>query len=429
MEWCVMVLLAGVIGYVVSRQRGEKKWKDIFLATIAVCLLALLAGYMEAQNAVLTEDGNLLRRQTGDGNYETELLLQVDGVQEYSFAVEVPEQTLSATEEEKYLDEALNEIEEELKGENSSLEEIRKPLILRDSYQDNLVMADWSFDVRDIVDASGKILPLADGNGGTVVVATVELQCGLSSVEKSFSMRVFGEEISEEERIKKAIEEMILTNGSENGTEVLLLPKELWGHQLKWSTKESNLPLQILFLGMLVVCLLPELEKERAKEEKKKREVRLLLEYPELINKLTLLMGAGMTVQGAWNRITDMYVAARKQARIPRNELLEEMIITKHEIESGQGEAKAYEAFGERCGIPVYRKFSNCLVQNLKKGSKGLAAVLEKEAESLFAEKRNMARRYGEEATTKMLLPMLLMLGIVIFIIMVPAVISFQSGM
>ena len=161
----------------------------------------------------------------------------------------------------------------------------------------------------------------------------------------------------------------------------------------------------------------------------KEREEELLREYPEMVNKLSLLLGAGMTLYLAWKKITEMYLNARKAGKIKQMAVYEEMLLARREIESGKGEIKAYAAFGERCGIQKYRKLSNYLIQNLKKGNSGMQAVLEREASEVFEERKGLAKRYSEEAGTKLLLPMLLMLGIVIFIIMVPAVLSFQSGL
>ena len=71
-------------------------------------------------------------------------------------------------------------------------------------------------------------------------------------------------------------------------------------------------------------------------------------------------------------------------------------------------------------------KFTNLLVQNLKKGSNGILAALRQEAKNAFEERRNMARKLGEEAGTKLLLPMMLMLGIVMVLIIIPAYFSFS---
>lgn len=51
--------------------------------------------------------------------------------------------------------------------------------------------------------------------------------------------------------------------------------------------------------------------------------------------------------------------------------------------------------------------------------------MLEQEATASFTERKNNARKLGEKAGTKLLFPMLLMLGIVLVILMVPAFLSF----
>ena len=66
------------------------------------------------------------------------------------------------------------------------------------------------------------------------------------------------------------------------------------------------------------------------------------------------------------------------------------------------------------------------LSQNLKKGTKGLAPLLKQEADNAFEERKSLAKRLGEEAGTRMLLPMFLMLAVVLVIIVVPAFFSIQ---
>ena len=56
----------------------------------------------------------------------------------------------------------------------------------------------------------------------------------------------------------------------------------------------------------------------------------------------------------------------------------------------------------------------------------GLSKLLEKEMQDAFEEQENFAKKKGEELQTKLLLPMMLMLGLVIVIIMIPAIANFQ---
>ena len=97
-------------------------------------------------------------------------------------------------------------------------------------------------------------------------------------------------------------------------------------------------------------------------------------------------------------------------------------------MRSGIAEAQAYENFGRRCQIPEYIKTGTLLAQNLRKGSDGLADLLEAEALRGMEERQNLARKLGEQAGTKLLFPMMLMLGVVMVILMAPAFLSFSMG-
>ena len=64
------------------------------------------------------------------------------------------------------------------------------------------------------------------------------------------------------------------------------------------------------------------------------------------------------------------------------------------------------------------------LEQNLTKGTKGMKELLAQEVADAFEERKRLARKKGEEASTKMLIPMIMMLAVVIVIVAVPALMS-----
>ena len=69
-------------------------------------------------------------------------------------------------------------------------------------------------------------------------------------------------------------------------------------------------------------------------------------------------------------------------------------------------------------------RFASVVTQNLRKGAEGILAILEKEASDSLVERKQAALRRGEVAGTKLLFPMMIMLGLVMGIIMVPAFMS-----
>ena len=105
-----------------------------------------------------------------------------------------------------------------------------------------------------------------------------------------------------------------------------------------------------------------------------------------------------------------------------------EMIVTAcREMDSGVAELEAYRRFGERCGQMKYKTFSTILIQNLQKGSRRMADLLEQEALEAWDERKRKARVLGEAAATKLLIPMIMMLIVVMAIIMIPAFLSFYG--
>jgi hypothetical protein len=148
----------------------------------------------------------------------------------------------------------------------------------------------------------------------------------------------------------------------------------------------------------------------------KERDEEMLMDYPEIIGKLALYIGAGMTVRMAWKKTATECSDTQLERYAYR-----EMLYTLHEMERGEGELTAYRHFANRCRLQQYVKFISLLEQNVKLGASGFLTSLRKEAAEAEEERKALAKRKGEEAGTKLLLPMMLMLAIVMAVIIVPA--------
>ena len=196
--------------------------------------------------------------------------------------------------------------------------------------------------------------------------------------------------------------------------------------QISWKEKITDNSILLFALFVAAGCILYRLQDRDLKKKLEQREEQLLLSYPEFISKLALLMGAGLPIRSAFQRMAADYQnrKTRKQELIY---VYEELTLTCREMESGITEAQAYEHFGQRCRLTQYRKCAALLSQNLKKGASGLLQALQQEAEHAFEERKRNARELGEKAGTRLLLPMMLMLVVVMVLIMVPACFSFAG--
>ena len=186
-------------------------------------------------------------------------------------------------------------------------------------------------------------------------------------------------------------------------------------------------------MGILVCMCAWYIMDSRLHEQTIGRSRQLAIDYPRLISRIVLYLGAGMSVRNVFYTCASEYSQQRaaeskrmmgKKAGV--RYLYEEILLVCNELDSGIPEAEAYMHFGRRCRSRQYTKLCSLLVQNLRRGNDTLLAILQEEAQSSFEERKNLARELGEEAGTKLLLPMMIMLGVTMLIIIVPAYFSFS---
>jgi hypothetical protein len=139
-----------------------------------------------------------------------------------------------------------------------------------------------------------------------------------------------------------------------------------------------------------------------------------------------LYLGAGLSIRSTFNKLGEDYLRQR-EAGMEERGAYEEILLVCRELASGVPETEAYAQLGQRCRSRQYTKLSAILAQNLKKGNQELLSVMQQEAKASFEERRSTARKLGEEAETKLLLPMIVMLAITMLIIIIPAYYSFAA--
>jgi hypothetical protein len=398
------------------------------LEVSAVCVLFLfLAVYVEQSEQILQDGNQIPREDYGGGTNEVELLLDAgDILEEYDYTVSVPAVLATREEAESNFARAREEIEQTFFAEGENAECVTQTVQMESSYVDGLVAAEWSLDSYQVVDLDGTICAEELDEEGELVQATVQLSCGEYEEVYLFAFRVYPKALSAEEELLAAIGEALAQEGTEEGVTELTLPREAAGVALQWSEKKQYLVWKVLFFEIVILLLLRVALLEREKNARKEQQAQMQLDYSDVVSKLLILLGSGMTLKQAWNRIATQYNDKRQKNQIKKRYIYEEMRLTENAIRDGESEPNAYRKFAERVGLGCYQRLVRILIQNLQTGSRGLCQLLEQESQTALEERKALARKLGEEAGTKMLLPLMLMLGIVIAIIMVPAMLSFQ---
>lgn len=402
-----------------------EKRKKIFISII--CLLMLIvAGYMEFSSPTLTDGRHLARSPTGEAEEEITVILNAEEVlKDYSYEILVEDRKPTDEEIGNYILKAKEEVDETFFREGQSAARVTQSVYPKDKYVNGLVEAEWYFDNYTYLSVDGEVLEDELSEEGSMVTAEVELSCENYCEIYQFAFMVFPEEKTKQEQLLQEIDEQISQELKKSGTDELVLPEEVNGVALTWSNAKEHLILKTLLFEIAILIMIPMLKREQEKKKLIKREQQLLLEYPDMVSKLTILVASGMTVKQAWNRIAAQYIDKRQKNGIEKKLVYEEMVYTNRQIQDGESERIAYQKFGERTAVHTYHRFVRMLVQNLQKGTRGLCELLEQESERAFLERQMLAKKLGEEAGTKMLMPLIIMMAIVMIIVLAPAIIDF----
>ncbi len=389
---------------------------------------AFMSDYVQSK----TEITGLPRNGYGQGKRTEELEVYAEGGdKEKNIEVEISERAYTEEEIKELFVKCINKLDTLILGTNKSPDHIEENMELVTEIPGEPVAVSWELDRYDVMNVYGEINEESLKEVQEEQGIMVKLQAVLTYREKEdeqalyeSTVMVYPKRLSEEDRTYQAVQRELKKSDERSRTkEVLTLPEETEGKKLHFYRKMDNRGSVLMVMAVIIFLLLYALKWQNQEKEAEKRKRQMSLDYPEIVSKLTLLLGAGMTVKRAWRKIVSDYDV--KSSR-DRRYAFEEMKYTCREMESGITESESYERFGKRCGIQEYIRLGALLSQNLRKGTKGLGDLLRLEAVQAFEERKARAKRLGEEAGTKLLMPMFLMLAVVLVIVIVPAFLSIQ---
>lgn len=424
-------------GIRVKRERFEKiqklyvgkKEEEIFYDNYGKfgCMVAevILLGLLLAMcGNLITVKGDLvgeyfLQRESALGQEkEVELTMQ-SGKKKRDITVRVPNRHYRKEELKKEYQKAERYINRCFLGNNSSAEAITEPLQLVRSIPESAVQIEWQLGEEELIREDGSI---ANDNleESRQTEITAVLRYGEKKKKWVKQLTVLPSKKTKEELYWQQWKEQLKRHQEESETEQYLpLPEVVEGKKVKYFQEKISFTQGALFLLALGLAALLIWHEEQFHKKLEERDKQLKQDYPELVEQFVLLIGAGLTVNGAWERMVKEY--QKRSDREQKHYVYEEMLVSVREMENGMSEARAYELFGKRTGLLPYMKFCTLLVQNMKKGSDDLLRALEYEVTDAFRQRKENAKMLGEEAGTKLLLPMMLMLVIVFAIILYAA--------
>lgn len=398
---------------------------DYYVKKMALCLALAVTGtliggaiHLSVQGeVVLGEGGRVPRGSFRQGTTEITVAADFDG-QEITVRVPVEFQRLNAEELNAVCQEFVEKLPTLILRSNENLQNVSTDLNLRSSYEGYPFQVEWDSSNPWAVSGSGTVFA---GEQPQRVILSAQLTYEEFRRTVELAVTVKQPELTEEECVHRELEKLVLTaEESSREQESFTLPNQWHGKTIHWRqvVEDNSFLIWLMAVAVSVAAYFLFDRDLHGKLEQRKRALRCA--YPELVHKLVLFVGAGMTVRGALQKLAGDYTAKR-QAGAKVSPAYEELLYTGRELHSGISEGAAYEHFGKRTGMQEYIRLCTLLTQNLKRGNSSLLERLREEADKISEERLQRSRKLGEEAGTKLLVPMVMMLAVVMVMIMIPA--------
>ncbi|MCR5097388.1 MAG: hypothetical protein K6B14_00405 [Lachnospiraceae bacterium] len=396
--------------------------KNHLMLIIAIVLLGIIIQGLSFYDALVERTVTIERPSAEDE--DRDVRLEVSGAgQKSQIDISVIPQKMGEDQIEKLFDQAISEIDESFFGDNESPDAVWRRLKPRTSYAGDMVGAQWDFSPGGIVDPSGDI----DHTGfeeDEIITADCTLSIEDEKRDYTFYFTVVQPDVKSPEGFLEAVRMLVERSNEDNAGTEMVLPGDISGQKLLWKKPVEYKGLILCVLGLVTgVALYLGSGIDEKREMVKKREV-YGRQYPDIVENLSLYVGAGISPRGAFDRMEKQYM--KWKGAHPKEEkcAYENLILMNRAIRDGALEGDAYDRYGRNCIHPSYRKLTVLLRQNLRHGNERLLEQLSHEEQMVREARLRDIKTAGEQVSTKLLIPMGGLLGMILIVLIVPALMS-----
>lgn len=356
------------------------------------------------------------RSVKSSNNYNVRI---IDDVGEETVKLNVAKKQYTESEKQKVLEKNKKVLLKEVLGKNKSQNKVNSKLNLVSEIGKEKVNVYWKISDKNIINYNGEISSNVKKQG-EVVTLTATMTFKKKTIDYSFGVNVYpsSDKSSKGNYVQEYVDE------NDKYSNQVKLPQQINGKKVTYRETKDTVGKYIPIIGIIVGITLFFLKDKDLKKEVEKRNRQLLNDYPEIVSKILLYYGAGLSIKSAIERMVAEYNVEKKKNSKAFRYAFEELSMCSVKMKSGVPETVAISEYGNRCNIHCYIKLAGLIEQNLKRGTKELTLVLKSELKDAMNERKNNLLKNGGQVSTKLLGPMVLMLIITIAIIMVPALLS-----
>ncbi|MDR2296450.1 MAG: type II secretion system F family protein [Clostridiales Family XIII bacterium] len=310
-------------------------------------------------------------------------------------------------------------------GENESLSAITSDLELTEFDEETGVSVSWVSEDPALISDDGALNELARRKGAGLAL---KARLSLGGITEEVGIRgTLGDAPASRESLAADVAEALAetvaaVNASGEGDALRLPEADAYGVRYRWGDGASDLHLPETLALAIFGLLLYRSRYSRIDKRIKAARHGMIKDFPGFIDKLLLMLNAGLVVSEAVSRIAADY-ELRKDAGKPRR-LYEELAAIRQRVENTNASLSVeLNRMAARSGIRELMRFAAVVSDNIDKGS-ALSEKLKAEGELVWKLRKKDIEEAGRLAETKMILPMTLTLLVLILITMAPAVLD-----
>ncbi len=396
--------------------------KCLSVALIIICLLLVVIMYTvnRSGDRFINDGYTITRPDYGKLKKRVKIDINGNGTHE-SAEFDIEPYKLNDKEINNLLDDVKEYIDNNICLDNKSLEEVNSNLNLIDSYPyDSEVTISWIVDGEGVIDYDGVVNRQKEDK-----IVELVLQLDYMDISREYSYKV--KVLKKDEKsdviadIKKSVEEA----NNETDTKIINLPKKVNGETITYTESKDNSStfLLIILASVCIIAIFYSYKKDIDNKINMRNE-EMIMDYGEVIHKFQIMLNAGMNITKAFEKICSDYKKNIRSNMAKRRYVYEEMCFTYSEILSNKSSQEAFREFGRRIGLVPYIRFSTILIQSLKLGNDKLISQIELEALEIVKERKEYIKQNAGRVSNYLLFPMVIMLGISIVIIILPALLT-----
>ncbi len=181
---------------------------------------------------------------------------------------------------------------------------------------------------------------------------------------------------------------------------------------VSWAAAEPG----VFYIGALCAVIWPIARYKELDKQVRRRRDDILLALPEVLSKLTLLIGAGETLGRALYRCRD------RELEQQQHPLYGELGRMCNELDNGVAFHMALESFSRRCAVQEVAMFTTSLLLNYRRGGDRFRLSLQQLAYALWDKRKTVTRTRGEEASSKLVFPLTVIFLVLMVLVGAPAI-------